>query len=457
VSVSRVLVANRGEIAVRVLHACQELGFETVLAVSDADRDSLPARLADRTVCIGPARAADSYLDVGAVVTAAVGTGCDALHPGYGFLAESPALARACAAAGIVFVGPGVDHIRRMGDKIRARQLARELGVPTLPGTGRIASADEAAGLAHDIGLPVIVKASAGGGGRGMKVVTAAADLPAVLTTAAAEAQAAFGDPTLYLERFVANARHVEVQVLGDRYGHVVHVGERDCSLQRRNQKVVEEAPAPRMPEPVRQEIRAAAVRLAASIGYDNAGTVEFLYDEDTHEFFFLEMNTRIQVEHPVSEMISGIDLVQEQFLIAAGEPLRFGQDDVVLRGHAIECRVTAEVAADGFRPNAGRITRWRPPAGPNVRVDSHCYEGYVVPMHYDSLLAKLVVYGSTREEAATRMRRSLRRFVIEGVTTTLDVLEFLVRRPEFAAGKVTTHTVADVLPEFAAEREVVS
>ncbi|MFD2421740.1 acetyl-CoA carboxylase biotin carboxylase subunit [Amycolatopsis pigmentata] len=448
-SVSRVLVANRGEIAVRVLNACHELGFETVLAVSDADRESLPARMADRTVCIGPARPADSYLNVGAVITAAVGTGCDALHPGYGFLAESPALAEGCAAAGIVFVGPGPEHLRRMGDKIRARQLARELGVPTLPGSERIESVDEAVELALRIGLPVIVKASAGGGGRGMKVVTDVADLPTVLAAAAAEAQAAFGDSTLYLERFVADARHVEVQLLGDRHGHVVHVGERDCSLQRRNQKVVEEAPAPGIPEPVREEIRAAAVKLAASLRYENAGTVEFLYDANTHEFYFLEMNTRIQVEHPVSEMISGIDLVGEQFRVAAGEPLRFGQDDLTFRGHAIECRITAEVAAEGFRPNAGRITRWQPPAGPNVRLDTHAYEGYLVPIHYDSLLAKLVVYGSTREEAVQRMRRSLRRFVVEGVDTTVDFLEFLVSRPEFAAGAVTTHLIADVLDDF--------
>ncbi|OLT22271.1 acetyl-CoA carboxylase biotin carboxylase subunit [Pseudonocardia sp. CNS-139] len=450
-SVSRVLVANRGEIAVRVLRACQELGLETVLAVSDADRESLPARLADRTVCIGPARATDSYLNVGAVVTAAVGTGCDALHPGYGFLAESPALAQACAEAGIVFVGPTAEHMRRMGDKIRARQVAREQGVPTLPGSGRIESVEEAVEVATGIGLPVIVKASAGGGGRGMKVVTDAADLPTVLAAAAAEAKAAFGDPTLYLERFVANARHVEVQLLGDRYGHVVHVGERDCSLQRRNQKVVEEAPAPNIPEPVRAEIRAAAVRLAESIRYENAGTVEFLYDQDTDDFYFLEMNTRIQVEHPVSEMITGIDLVEEQFRIAAGEPLRFGQDEVVFRGHAIECRITAEVAAEGFRPNAGRITRWEQPVAPYVRVDTHCHPGYLVPMHYDSLLAKLVVYGSTREEAVWRMLRALRRFRVEGLGTTVDVLEFLVARPEFASGAVTTHLIADVLDEFAA------
>ncbi|GAA5119584.1 acetyl-CoA carboxylase biotin carboxylase subunit [Pseudonocardia adelaidensis] len=456
-SVSRVLVANRGEIAVRVLHACHELGLETVLAVSDADRDSLGARLADRAVCIGPARATDSYLNVGALVTAATATGCDALHPGYGFLAESPALAEACAAAGIVFVGPTAEQMRRMGDKIRARAQAGAAGVPTLPGSGRIDSPEDAVAAAHRIGLPLIVKASAGGGGRGMKIVTDAADLPDVLAAAAAEAKAAFGDPTLYVERFVADARHVEVQLLGDRYGSVVHLGERDCSLQRRNQKVVEEAPAPGIPEPVRAAIRDSAVRLAAGIGYENAGTVEFLYDAATHEFFFLEMNTRIQVEHPVTELITGIDLVQEQFRIAAGEPLRFGQDDVVFRGHAVECRVTAEVAAEGFRPNAGRITCWEPPAGPNVRVDTHCYPGYLVPMYYDSLLAKVVVYGSTREEAVQRMRRALHRFRVEGIETTVDVLGFLVGRPEFGSGAVTTHLIADVLGEYTSGLEVAS
>jgi acetyl-CoA carboxylase, biotin carboxylase subunit len=405
--------------------------------------------VADRVVCIGPARSADSYLDVAAVVTAAVGTGCDAVHPGYGFLAESPALADACVAAGLTFVGPTGDHMRQMADKIQARALAREFGVPTLPGSERIESVDEAVAVAGAIGLPVIVKASAGGGGRGMKVVTDAAALPTVLAAAAAEAESAFGDGTLYLERFIPNARHIEVQLLGDRFGTVVHVGERDCSLQRRNQKVVEEAPAPGITEELRTEIRSAAVRLAASIGYENAGTVEFVYDEDTAQFFFLEMNTRIQVEHPVSEMISGLDLVQQQFRIAAGEPLGFHQDDVVLRGHAIECRITAEVAAEGFRPNAGRITRWDPPVGPYVRLDTHCRAGYLVPMYYDSLLAKLIVYGSTREEALFRMAAALARFEVEGIETTIDFLGFLVGRPEFAAGAVTTHLIADVVGEF--------
>ncbi|AEA25231.1 Pyruvate carboxylase [Pseudonocardia dioxanivorans CB1190] len=449
-SIRRVLVANRGEIAVRIVHACRELGIETVLAVSEADRDSLGARLADRAVCIGPPRAPQSYLDVARIVTAAVATGCDAVHPGYGFLSESPALARACTEHGLTFVGPTAAQLEAMGDKISARRLAREAGVPTLPGSEQVRTPQEALAVAREVGLPLIVKASAGGGGRGMKVVSDVAELPSVLTTAAAEAAAAFGDPTLYVERFVRNARHVEVQVLGDRHGHVVHLGERDCSLQRRNQKVVEEAPAPGLPLQVRDALHAAAVRLARRIGYESAGTVEFVLDRDTGEFFFLEMNTRIQVEHPVTELVTGIDLVQQQLRVAAGEPLAFGQCDVVHRGHAIECRITAEVPSADFRPDAGRITAWDPPGGPNVRVDTHCVPGYLVPVYYDSLLAKLIVYAPTRAEAIARARSALRRFGIEGVRTTVGFLDFLVGRPEFADATMTTHTIADALGEFA-------
>lgn len=449
-SLRRVLIANRGEIAVRIVHACRELGIETVLAVSEADRDSLGARLADRAVCIGPPRAPQSYLDVARVVTAAVATGCDAVHPGYGFLSESADLARACVAHGLTFVGPTADHLQAMGDKISARRLAREAGVPTLPGSEQVRTPEEAREVAREVGLPIIVKASAGGGGRGMKVVFDAAELPTVLTTAAAEAAAAFGDPTLYVERFVGNARHVEVQVLGDRHGNVVHLGERDCSLQRRNQKVVEEAPAPALPPEVRDALHAAAVRLAERIGYESAGTVEFVLDRDTGEFFFLEMNTRIQVEHPVTELVTGIDLIQQQLRVAAGQPLAFGQADVVHRGHAIECRIAAEVPAEDFRPDAGRITVWDPPGGPNVRLDTHCVPGYLVPVYYDSLLAKLIVYAPTRDEAITRARSALHRFGIEGIGTTVEFLDFLVGRPEFADATMTTHTIGDVIDQFA-------
>jgi acetyl-CoA carboxylase biotin carboxylase subunit len=448
-SISRVLIANRGEIAVRVIRACQELGIETVLATSDADRDSLPARLADRAICIGPARSAESYLRHDVIVAAALGSGADAIHPGYGFLAESPDLADACAAARLTFVGPTAVHMRKMGNKIQARLLAGAAGVPTLSGSEKIASAEDAVSTAERVGFPVILKAAAGGGGRGMKVVTERKDIEQTFMSASAEAGSAFGDPTLYIEKFIPNARHIEVQVLGDRFGNMIHIGERDCSLQRRHQKVVEEGPAPRIADDLRDQIRSAAVRLAQNIGYENAGTVEFIYDEDEKSFYFLEMNTRIQVEHPVSEMITGIDLVQEQFRIADGQRLRISQSDVVFRGHAIECRINAEVAEEGFRPNAGLIERWEPPVGPNIRVDTHCYPGYRVPIFYDSMLAKLIVYGSTRAEAIERMRSALDRFVVTGVGTTIPFLRFMIRQDAFASGAVTTHLIDDVMPEF--------
>jgi acetyl-CoA carboxylase biotin carboxylase subunit len=453
VTISRVLIANRGEIALRVIRACQELGFETVLATSEADRDSLPARLADRAVCIGPARSTDSYLNHRAIVQAALGVGCDAVHPGYGFLAESPDLAEACVSEGITFVGPTADHMRKMGNKIQARILAKAAGVPTLDGSEKIGSPEEARAVAESVGFPVILKAAAGGGGRGMKVVTEAKALEQTFTTASAEAGSAFGDPTVYIEKFIPNARHIEVQVLGDRFGNVIHVGERDCSLQRRHQKIVEEGPAPAIAEDLREEIRQAGVKLARNIGYENAGTAEFIYDEDEKRFYFLEMNTRIQVEHPVSETISGIDLVQEQFRIADGRPLRFAQSDIVFRGHSIECRINAEIPEEGFRPNAGIIERWEPPVGPNIRVDSHCYPGYRVPMFYDSMLAKLIVYGSTRAEAIERMKSALDRFVVTGVGATIPFLRFMMEREEFAAGAVTTHLIGDVMPQFLASR----
>jgi len=448
-TIKRVLIANRGEIALRVIRACQQLGVETVLATSEADRESLPAKLADRAICIGPARSSDSYLNHRAIITAAQATGCDAVHPGYGFLSESPSLADACADEGLIFVGPKGEHMRKMGNKIAARILAREAGVPTLPGSEKIASADDAVKVAERIGYPVMMKAAAGGGGRGMKVVNDPKALPQTFASASAEAGSAFGDPTLYLERFIANARHIEVQVLGDKFGNVSHVGERDCSLQRRHQKIVEEAPAPGVAESLREEIRAAAVKLARNIGYENAGTCEFIYDEDAKTFYFLEMNTRIQVEHPVSETIAGIDLVQEQFHIAGGEALRFKQSDIVFRGHALECRINAEIPEQGFRPNAGLITAWSPPVGPNIRLDTHCYAGYTVPMYYDSMLAKLIVYGANRDEAIQRMRRALELFEIGGIGTTVPFLHFMMGRPEFADGKVSTHLIDTVMPEF--------
>jgi acetyl-CoA carboxylase, biotin carboxylase subunit len=448
-TISRVLIANRGEIAVRVIRACQGLGIETVLAVSDADRDSMPARLADRTICIGPASASESYLNYKAIVTAALGTKADAVHPGYGFLAESPELADACAAEGIAFVGPSAEQIRLMGNKLQARMLARECGVPVLPGSEKVHTYEEAAVLAEQIGLPVMMKAAAGGGGRGMKVVSDYKEMRQMFAAASAEARTAFGDDTLYLERFIPNARHIEVQLLGDRFGNVIHLGERDCSLQRRHQKVVEEAPAPGISDERRAEIHRAAVALARNIHYENAGTVEFIFDQDAGNFYFLEMNTRIQVEHPVSEMITGIDLVQEQLRIAGGEALRFSQADVKIRGHSIECRITAELATEDFRPSPGRIASWCPPQGPNIRLDTHCYEGYTVPIFYDSMLGKLIVYGIDRAEAIERMRRALDQFTVSGIGTTLPFLRFVMGHPDFAAGKVTTHLIGDLIPQM--------
>jgi acetyl-CoA carboxylase biotin carboxylase subunit len=448
-TLSRVLIANRGEIAVRIIRACRSLGIDTVLTVSEADRDSLPARLAGRTVCIGPASPGESYLNIKAIIAAAQGTDSDAVHPGYGFLAESPQLAEACAAQGITFVGPKPEQIRQMGNKLQARALALQCGVPTLPGSAKVNSYEEAATAARQIGFPVMLKAAAGGGGRGMKIVRDPDEMRPMFASAAAEARAAFKDDTLYVERFIPNARHIEVQVLGDRFGHIVHLGERDCSLQRRHQKLIEESPAPGISEVVREEIRHAAVTFVGTIGYENAGTVEFIVDQDTGSFYFLEMNTRIQVEHPVTEAVTGIDLVQEQLRVARGEPLRFSQTELFLRGHAIECRINAELPHEGFRPDPGRIVQWSPPEGPNIRVDSHCYAGYDVPMFYDSMLGKLIVYGFNRAEAVERMRRALDQFSIVGVGTTIAFLRFVMAHREFAEGKVNTHLVEDLISQM--------
>ena len=451
-TVDRVLVANRGEIALRVIRACQQMGIETVLAASVADRDSLPARSADRTVCIGPALSAKSYLNVGAIITAAKGCCADAVHPGYGFLSESPELAQACADEGLTFIGPRPEHIRDMGNKIEARKRAKAFGLPLLPGSEKVYSYQEAAEVAQRVGFPVILKAAAGGGGRGMKIVTQSDQLQRMFESASAEAKAAFGDDSLYLERYIANARHVEVQVLGDRFGNVIHLGERDCSLQRRHQKLVEESPAPAISEALREDIRHAGVTLARSIGYENAGTVEFIYDEDEKKFYFLEMNTRIQVEHPVSEMVTGIDLVQEQILVARGEALRWSQQDIVFRGHAVECRINAEVPNEGFRPSPGRIDVWSPPEGPNIRVDSHCHAGYAVPPYYDSMIGKLIVYGSDRAEALARMGQALARFQVTGIGTTIEFLRHVMVHPDFVAGRVSTGLVGQMLEEIKAQ-----
>lgn len=447
-SFRRVLIANRGEIAVRIIRACRTLGLETVVTVSEADRDTMASRMADRAVCIGPSRSTDSYLNVDAVVAAALGTGCDALHPGYGFLSEKAELGEACAEAGIVFIGPRPETIRDLGNKIRARALATAAGVPVVPGRNDVVDYDAARAAAEEIGLPILLKAAAGGGGRGMQVVRSFDALRVAFETATAEAMAAFGDGTLYVERFIPNARHIEVQVLGDRHGNVIHLGERDCTLQRRHQKVVEEGPATQVPSELVDRMRQAAVDLARGVNYENAGTVEFIYDQDRRDFFFLEVNTRIQVEHPVTEALTGVDLVGQQLRIAAGEHLAIKQDDVRIAGHAIECRVNAEAAFENFRPSPGTIRVWNAPDGEGIRVDTHCFEGCVVPPFYDSMIAKLIVVGSDRQDCLHRTRKALRSFRVEGVTTTIDFLRLLLDRQEFADGAVNTRWIEAVLAE---------
>lgn len=438
-NISRVLVANRGEIAVRVIKACRALAIEAVLAVSEADKESLGARLADRVVCIGPPRSTESYLKVQALIAAAQGCHADALHPGYGFLAEEPGLAEACVKNGIKFIGPRPENIQQMGNKLRARNTVSDYGIPVVPGSKKVKDYREAATVAEEIGFPILCKAAAGGGGKGIKIVTNGRELQRAFETAAAEARAAFGDETLYLERYIPNARHIEVQILGDSFGKVIHAGERDCSLQRRYQKVVEEAPAPGIPESLRQAIRTAAAAIGQKMPYENAGTVEFIVDQDAEKFYFLEMNTRIQVEHPVTEMITGIDLVQEQIRIADGQPLSFSQSDVHFSGHAIECRITAESARNGFQPSPGRITEWAPPDGPDIRTDTHGYQGYFVPPFYDSLLAKLIVKGKNRIDAVARMQEALGRFRVSGIETTIPFLRQVVQQMDYVKGKVNT------------------
>ena len=445
-AITRVLVANRGEIAARVIRACRALGIETVLAASAADVDSLPASMADRVLCIGPAQSTASYLSVATMVVAALGSGSDAIHPGYGFLSEQPELAQACADNGIVFIGPSPGHIRAMGDKLAARQAVAELGIPVVPGSELIEDFSDAEAVANEIRYPVLLKAAAGGGGKGMKAVHRPGDLATVYREAAAEAQSAFGDARLYLESYIANARHLEVQVLADRQGNCLHLFERDCSVQRRYQKLIEESPAPGLSADLRQRLCQAALRIVEAIRYENAGTVEFILDQDNGSFYFLEMNTRIQVEHPVTEMTTGIDLVQQQIRVAQGERLGVSQAQVVPAGHAIECRINAERAERDFRPSPGRITRWEPPEGPGIRVDSHCYEGYVVPPYYDSLLAKLIVSGNTRMEAIARLQRALANFHVEGVDTTIPFQASLVERAEFIAGRINTSWLEGVV-----------
>ena len=434
----RVLIANRGEIALRVQRACRELDVDTVTVCSAADRESLPAQMAGRAVCIGPARAADSYLNQDAILTAALATGCDAVHPGYGFLSENAEFADACAAQGLTFIGPAGDVIRRMGNKAAARALMQSAGVPVVPGSDGPVDLDTARRVADDIGYPVLIKASAGGGGRGMRRVSAPEELEALYREAKAEAEACFGNGELYLEKLIVDPRHIEFQILADRQGHVIHLGERDCSIQRRNQKLVEESPSRALTPELRAAMGAAAVAAARAAGYENAGTVEFVLDH-TGRFYFIEMNTRIQVEHPVTELVTGIDLVREQLRIAAGLPLSCTQEEVVLRGHAIECRINAEDPARNFQPCPGKVDFLHFPGGNGVRVDSHLYTGYELPPYYDSLCAKLIVHGGTRLEAIRKMRRALEELVIEGCPTNAMLAHQILYHPDFVRGSATT------------------
>ena len=444
-ALSRVFVANRGEIALRIVRACRSLGLESVVGVSDADREGMAAELADRAVVLGPGPARESYLNANLLVHAAKATACDGLHPGYGFLSESPALADLCEREGIAFVGPRAGTIERLGDKLTARTIAIEAGVPIVPGSDRIRSAAEARSFAASVGYPVLMKASAGGGGRGMFVARADVDIEEHFERASAEAKAAFGDGTLFVERFVEDARHVEVQIMGDGDGAVVHFGERDCSVQRRFQKMVEEAPAAALPAEARAQVHDAACRLARHLDYRSAGTVEFLYDVDRGEAYFIEANVRIQVEHPVTEEVAGIDLIEEQLRIADGGGLSVAQEDITLAGHAIECRINAEAPARDFAPSPGLIDAWCAPEGQGVRIDSHCRTGAFVSPFYDSMIAKLIVRAGDRAEAVERMGGALDRFRIGGIDTNLAFQARLVRHPDFAANRLNTRWLEDV------------
>ena len=431
----KVLIANRGEIAVRIIRACRELGIATVAVFSEADRSALHAQLADEAVCIGPARTADSYLNIKAILAACEITGAEAVHPGFGFLSENAAFARMCEKCGVTFIGPPPSAMEQMGDKSQAKAVMKAAGVPVVPGSdGEIASFEEARRIAEEIGYPVMVKASAGGGGRGIRRVDTPSQLEAALTAAKEEALRFFGDDGVYIEKFIEDPRHVEIQLLADSYGNVVSLGERDCSLQRRNQKLIEECPCPVMIPSLRKAMGQAAVKAAVACGYRSAGTVEFLLKGK--EFYFMEMNTRIQVEHPITEMVTGIDLVKTQIRIAAGEPLPFRQEDVKLTGHAIECRINAENPAQNFRPCPGRISALHRPGGPGIRIDSAVYQGCEITPYYDSMIAKLITYAPTREEALMKMKWALAEFIVEGVDTNIDFQLNLIKDADVEAGR---------------------
>ena len=440
----KVLIANRGEIALRIHRACQEMGIATVAVHSTADADAMHVRLADESVCIGPPQASLSYLNIPALISAAEITNADAIHPGYGFLSENAKFADIVEAHGMTFIGPKADHIRLMGDKITAKSAMKSLGVPMVPGSdGAITSDAVAYQVAEEIGFPLLVKAAAGGGGRGMKVARTLEELPIALSTARTEAKAAFGDDAVYLERYLDHPRHIEIQVIADSFGKVVHLGERDCSMQRRHQKILEEAPSPAINADERAAIGGRVVDALSKLGYLGVGTVEFLYDEG--QFYFIEMNTRVQVEHPVTEMITGIDIVREQIRIAAGNPLSFSQEDVSITGHAIECRINAENPRT-FMPAPGRIAAYHPPGGLGVRVDSAVYAGYKIPPFYDSMIGKLIVHGRNRNECLMRLRRALKEFVVDGVETTIPLHLDLIAQPDFVNGQYHIHWLEEYL-----------
>ncbi len=448
--VEKVLIANRGEIALRIVRSCRELGIATVAVFSTVDKKALHVQLADEAVCVGDSLSNKSYLNIPNILAAATSRGVDAIHPGYGFLAENDKFAEMCNDHGIVFIGPSPKAIRSMGDKSTAKETMEAVGVPTVPGSkGLLSNVDEAYKLADDIGYPVIIKATAGGGGRGMRLVENSDNLEKMFKAAQGEAEAAFGNDGLYMEKFIKKPRHVEIQILADRSGNVVHLGERDCSVQRRHQKLLEESPSPAINTELRKKMGNAAISAAKSISYEGAGTVEFLVD-DNDNFYFMEMNTRIQVEHPVTEMVTGVDLIAEQIKIASGVNLEFNQDDIHLNGHAIECRINAEDPSHNFRPSPGKITGWLPPGGPGVRVDSHVYTGYEIPPFYDSLIGKLIVWGKDRNTAIKRMNRALNECAVTGIPTTINFHLTLLNKSKFKEGKIHTKYVEEeLLPNY--------
>ena len=448
--VQKVLIANRGEIALRIIRSCRELGIATVAVYSTVDKNALHVQLADEAVCVGDSLSNKSYLNIPNILAAATSRGVDAIHPGYGFLAENDKFAEMCNDHGIIFIGPSPNSIRLMGDKSTAKETMDGVGVPTVPGSkGLLVSIDKAFKLADQMGYPVIIKATAGGGGRGMRLVDKAENLEKMFKAAQGEAEAAFGNDGLYMEKFIKKPRHVEVQILADKSGNVIHLGERDCSVQRRHQKLLEESPSPAINKELREKMGNAAIAAAKSINYEGAGTVEFLVDEN-EKFYFMEMNTRIQVEHPVTEMVTGVDLIAEQIKIAAGQNLEFNQEQIQLNGHAIECRINAEDPTHNFRPSPGRITGWLPPGGPGVRVDSHVYTGYEIPPFYDSLIGKLIVWGKDRNTAIKRMNRALNECAVTGIPTTINFHLNLLEKQKFKEGKIHTKYVEEeLLPNF--------